>query len=142
MSGLWYIHQPGWTSKEFSWLNRANHKTWMLLDFIYLRFLNNKIIGMEKDYWLSVFRDRVKVVLMQMFCLHCVGRFTNMIFKVCIYLLIFMSVLGLPCCDLSLVALSWSYFSLVCGLLIMVASLVAEHRLRYAGFSGCCPWAQ
>ena len=38
----------------------------MLLDFIYLRFLNNKIIGMEKDYWLSVFRDRVKVVLMQM----------------------------------------------------------------------------
>ena len=41
----------------------------MLLDFIYLRFLNNKIIGMEKDYWLSVFRDRVKLVLMQMFCL-------------------------------------------------------------------------
>ena len=42
----------------------------MLLDFIYLRFLNNKIIGMEKDYWLLVFRDRVKFVLMkQMFCL-------------------------------------------------------------------------
>ena len=53
-----------------------------------------------------------------------------------------MSVLGLPCCDLSLVVVSWSYFSLVCELLIMVASLVAEYRLRCAGFSSCCSWAQ
>ena len=49
-----------------------------------------------------------------------------MIFKVFIYLLLFMSVLGFPCRNLSLVAVSWSYFSLVCGLLIVVASLVAE----------------
>jgi len=48
------------------------------------------------------------------------------------YYLLLLAVLGLHCCGggLSLVSDSGGYFPVeVCGLLITVASLVAEHRL-------------
>ena len=52
------------------------------------------------------------------------------IYSLLIYL--FLAVLGLPCCaGFSLVAASEGYsVDAVCGLLIAVASIVAEHRLQ------------
>ena len=60
------------------------------------------------------------------------------------YLILFLAVLGIHCCmGFSLVVKSRSY-SLVVehGLLIVVASLVAEHGLsRHVGFSSYGAWA-
>ena len=50
-------------------------------------------------------------------------------FKI-IFLYLFLTALSLHCCGLSLVAASGGYsLIVVCGLLIAVASLVAEHGL-------------
>ena len=47
---------------------------------------------------------------------------------ICLYL--FLAVLGLCCADFSQAAVSWGYFLVaVCGLLIVLASLVAEPRI-------------
>ena len=65
--------------------------------------------------------------------------------------LLFLAVLGLGCCvGFSLVAVSRGYSLVEHGLLIVVASLVAEHRLQGVqasavvarGLSSCGIWAQ
>jgi len=72
--------------------------------------------------------------------------------RVIFFFKLFLAVLDLPCCTgFSLVVVSGGY-SLVamCRLLIMMASLVVEHRLCrlgcrasvIAGFSNCSTWAQ
>ena len=44
-------------------------------------------------------------------------------------------------CGLSLVEASGAYSVVVHGLLVLVASLVEEHKTRHAGFSDCGSWA-
>ena len=57
---------------------------------------------------------------------------------------IFLAALGLCCCAQAFSSCGeWGLlFVVVHGLLIAVASLVAEHGLRYVGFSSCGTWAQ
>ena len=54
-----------------------------------------------------------------------------------------MAVLGLRCCAQAFSSCGgWGLlFVAVCGLLIAVASLVAEHGSRHADFSSCGTWA-
>ena len=64
-------------------------------------------------------------------------RYFAFFFKNFIYL--FLTVLGLHCCwDFSLVAASWGYSLVVCGLIIAVASLVVVHGLICSTGSNQC----
>ena len=60
-----------------------------------------------------------------------------------LFIYLFMAALGLRCCTQAPSScIEWGLlFVAVCGLLIVVASLVAEHGLQ-AGFSSCGMWAQ
>ena len=64
-------------------------------------------------------------------------RYFAFFFKNFIY--VFLTVLGLHCCwDFSLVAASWGYSLVVCGLIIAVASLVVVHGLICSTGSNQC----
>ena len=68
-------------------------------------------------------------------------------FLINLFIYLFLAVLGLCCCmrAFSSCGERGLLFIEVCGLLIAVASLVAEHGLRScgsAGFNSCGTWAQ
>ena len=56
--------------------------------------------------------------------------------------MLLLTALGLCCYRLSLVVASRGYcLAVVCGLLITVAALVAEHGFQVCGLSSCSEWA-
>ena len=65
-------------------------------------------------------------------------------FLINLFIYLFLAALGLCCCTQAFSSCSeWGLlFVAVCRLLIVVASLVAEHRPRCVGFSSCSTRAQ